>query len=61
MELVSALLDPRFKSLEFVKITNKLTAKDVLKNLYNNEKLLENEHKSLEECEDSENNNEIDN
>ncbi|CAG8796526.1 12473_t:CDS:2, partial [Dentiscutata erythropus] len=43
-ELVFALLDSRLKSLDFVKITNKLAAKDVLRNLYNNEKLLENGH-----------------
>ncbi|CAG8713752.1 18632_t:CDS:2, partial [Racocetra fulgida] len=41
--LVSALLDPRLKSLDFVKVTNKLAAERILRNLYDYEKLLENE------------------
>ncbi|CAG8721191.1 3233_t:CDS:1, partial [Dentiscutata erythropus] len=40
-ELVSVLLDPQLKSLDFVNITNRLAAKDLLKNLYDNEKLLD--------------------
>ncbi|CAG8653897.1 2601_t:CDS:2, partial [Cetraspora pellucida] len=59
--LVSALLDPRLKSLDFVKVTNKLAAKRILRNLYDNEKLLENEENLSEyENQDSNNANKID-
>ncbi|CAG8638372.1 14489_t:CDS:2, partial [Racocetra fulgida] len=54
--LVSALLDPRLKSLDFVKFTNKLAAERILRNLYDNEKLLENEE-NLSEYENQNSNN----
>ncbi|CAG8717067.1 647_t:CDS:2, partial [Dentiscutata erythropus] len=50
-ELISALLDPRLKSLDFVSTMNKLATECALMNLYNKEKLLENEQISSG-CED---------
>ncbi|CAG8763100.1 16300_t:CDS:1, partial [Cetraspora pellucida] len=45
-ELISALLDPRLKSLDFVNMISKSVTENILKNLYNKEKSLENEQTS---------------
>ncbi|CAG8546146.1 10737_t:CDS:2, partial [Dentiscutata erythropus] len=40
-ELISALLDPRLKSLDYMNDTNKIAAKNFLKELYDDEKTTE--------------------
>lgn len=47
-ELMSALLDPRLKSLDFISATSRLEVESILRELYNKEKTLEERQKERE-------------